>query len=98
MDETVNRNSEEFRTLIKLSQMATVAIGAVLSETKPMLYTERYFSGEDICRMFHISKRSLQNYRDANEIPYTKIGSKILYPESALLKLLDKNYNGVKDY
>ena len=42
--------------------------------------------------IFSISKRSLQNYRDNRQIPYTTLGGKILYPQSSLYKLLEQHY------
>ncbi|WP_289299984.1 helix-turn-helix domain-containing protein [Xylanibacter muris] len=41
---------------------------------------------------FHISRRALQNYRDKGIIPYTSIGGTLLYPESKINEVLDRNY------
>ena len=46
----------------------------------------------------HISKRALQTLRDEEAIPYTSIGGKILYPESALYETLRKNYRDYRKY
>lgn len=48
--------------------------------------------GRRVREMLHISKRTLQTLRDEGAIPYTTIGGKILYPESALYETLRKNY------
>ncbi|MCM1351411.1 MAG: hypothetical protein NC250_01600 [Alistipes senegalensis] len=34
----------------------------------------------------------MQNYRDNRQIPYTMIGGKILYPQSAIWELLQAHY------
>lgn len=45
-----------------------------------------------MCEAYHLSKRTLQSYRDDGTLSYTSIGGKILYPESGIRKLLEKNY------
>ena len=51
---------------------------------------------EDVCSLLHVSKRTLQTLRDEGAIPYTSIGGKILYPESALYDTLRKNYRNYR--
>lgn len=43
-------------------------------------------------------KKALQTLRDEGAIPYTTIGGKILYPESALYETLRKNYRNYRQY
>lgn len=58
----------------------------------PLLKGEIYLSGEQICQMLHISKRTLQQYRDDGLIPFIKLERKIIYRESDIIKLLEDNY------
>ncbi len=58
----------------------------------PLLKGEIYLSGEQVCEMLHISKRTLQQYRDEGLIPFIKLERKILFRESDIIKLLDDNY------
>tara|TARA_R110002033_G_scaffold36621_1_gene75239 strand:+ start:11581 stop:11862 length:282 start_codon:yes stop_codon:yes gene_type:complete len=60
----------------------------------PLLKGEIYLSGEQVCEMLHISKRTLQQYRDDGLIPFIKLERKILFRESDIVKVLEKNYNG----
>mgnify|MGYP005609867427 CR=1 FL=1 len=53
---------------------------------------EIYLSGEDVCKLLHISKRTLQQYRDDNILPYIQIGGKIIYKETDLMTILEQNY------
>ena len=53
---------------------------------------EIYLSGEDVGKLLHISKRTLQQYRDDNILPFIQIGGKIIYKESDILKVLEQNY------
>lgn len=59
----------------------------------PLLRGEIYLTGEQICNMLHISKRTLQQYRDDGLMPYIKLERKILFRESDIMKILEENYN-----
>lgn len=58
----------------------------------PLLKGEIYLSGEQVCGMLHISKRTLQQYRDDGLIPFIKLERKILFRESDIVKVLEGNY------
>lgn len=60
----------------------------------PLLKGEIYLSGEQVCEMLHISKRTLQQYRDDGLIPFIKLERKILFRESDIVKVLEDNYRG----
>jgi len=67
-------------------------IEEILENYRPVMNGEIYLSGEDICKLLHISKRTLQQYRDDNILPYIQIGGKIIYKESDILTILEQNY------
>ena len=58
----------------------------------PLFKGEIYLTGEQVCEMLHISKRTLQQYRDDGLIPYIKLERKILFRESDIIKVLEDNY------
>lgn len=66
----------------------------ILNNYRPLMNGEIYLSGEDLCKVLHISKRTLQQYRDDNILPYIQIGGKIIYKQSDILSLLEQNYTG----
>ena len=67
-------------------------IEEILKNYRPVMNGEIYLSGEDVCGLLHISKRTLQQYRDDNILPYIQIGGKIIYKESDILTILEENY------
>ena len=67
-------------------------IEEILKNYRPVMNGEIYLSGEDVCRLLHISKRTLQQYRDDNILPYVQIGGKIIFTQSDLLAILERNY------
>ena len=58
----------------------------------PVLNGEKYLTNKDLCKLLHISSRTLQDYRDSGKIGYIQISGKILYKESDILKILEDNY------
>ncbi|WP_312089952.1 helix-turn-helix domain-containing protein [Chryseobacterium sp.] len=69
-------------------------IEEILKNYRPIMNGEIYLSGEDVCKLLHISKRTLQQYRDDNILPFIQIGGKIIYKETDLVKILEENYTG----
>ncbi|RDC55351.1 DNA-binding protein [Pedobacter chinensis] len=67
-------------------------IEEILKNYRPVMNGEIYLSGEDVCKLLHISKRTLQQYRDDNILPYIQIGGKIIYKETDIIIALEKNY------
>ncbi len=91
-DDIITRDSSELKELRRNIIRAIQSIDILIDTHRPAIGNEVYLTSEEICSIFSISKRSLQNYRDNRQIPYTSIGGKILYPQSALYKLLESHY------
>jgi hypothetical protein len=69
---------------------------------KEQIYTveeakqEEWLDSTDIMRMFHISESTMYRLRKSNEIPYTRLGKKYVYPKayftnSLMGKIKNKN-------
>lgn len=50
----------------------------------------KWLDSSDVKKTFHISESTLSRYRKNNEIPYTLLGKKYLYPEIFFTKSLMK--------
>ncbi|RAV28787.1 helix-turn-helix domain-containing protein [Sinomicrobium soli] len=74
-------------------------IEEILKNYRPVMNGEIYLSGEDVCKLLHISRRTLQQYRDDQILPYIQIGGKIIFKQTDLLRILEQNYvfNGKKN-
>ena len=92
MDDIITSQSEFFQNIMTKIDSASNVASELLNNQRKRLCQEHYLSSEEFCRRFHISRRTLQDYRDNLIIPYTSIGGKILYPESEIKKVLLKNY------
>ena len=67
-------------------------IEEILKYYRPVMNGEIYLSSQDVCEMLHISKRTLQQYRDDKILPYIQIGGKIIFKQSDILTALEQNY------
>jgi hypothetical protein len=63
-----------------------------LKNRTPHLNGEKFLMNNDVCRMLHISSRTLQDWRTSGKIPYIGLKGKILYRESDIMKMLESNY------
>ena len=91
-DDVITRETPEYRELIAMMQNTVKVADRLMKEVRPCLLNERYFTTEQVMDLFHISRRALQNYRDKGVVSYTSIGGMILYPETKIKEVLEKNY------
>lgn len=91
MGEIITRTNTEiinyFKNLEKLSTLVDVMCTTYI----PTLNGERYLTDTELAEKLRLSKRTLSEYRSSGKIPYYQVGGKILYKESDIVKLLDKN-------
>ena len=95
-EDIITSDSSEFKELRRNIIRAIQAVDILIDTHRPAIGSEVYLTSEEVCSLFSLSKRSLQNYRDNRLIPYTTIGGKILYPQSAILELLEANFVDVR--
>ena len=81
--------SEAFQQIVKRLE----AINEKLNKekgTSPL--SEVWMDNQDVCELLHISKRTLQHYRDSGKLPFSQIGAKIYYKASDIDAFLQSNY------
>ncbi len=91
MDLLTNEAEEVIEQKAMILQLRS-RIEEILKNYRPVMNGEIYLSGEDVCKLLHISKRTLQQYRDDNILPFIQIGGKIIYKEMDLMNILEQNY------
>ncbi len=93
MADIITKDSEEFKELTGWIKRTGKNLEAAAARIRPTIADEHYLSGDEVCRMLHVSKRTLQTLRDEKAIPYTSItatGGKLLYPESGCTRYLKR--------
>lgn len=76
--------SEDYSDLLqKIEQIATNVERLKSGLTHKPLYTI-----EETCELLHISKRTLQKYRDEGMIPFTQVRNKIYFRDTDIEEFL----------
>lgn len=87
--EILDRKSAEINSFFSALDELLDTIQQALKSRTPHLNGEKFLSNRDVCKMFHVSSRTLQNWRDTGKIPFIQIKGKILYKLSEVLKWLE---------
>jgi len=87
--EILDKKSTEITSFFTGLDELLNTIQQVLKNRTPHLNGEKFLSNRDICRMLHISSRTLQDWRDTGKMPFIQIKGKILYKQSEINKLLE---------
>lgn len=61
--EVITKDTEEVRAYFEALEEGMRYIDTVTAHFRPAMNGEVYFTGEDVCRMLHITSRTLQGYR-----------------------------------
>ena len=88
--EILDRKSTEIASFFIGLDKLLDTIQQALRNRTPHLNGEKFLSNRDVCRMLHISSRTLQDWRDTGKIPFIQIKGKILYKGSEVLRLIEK--------
>ena len=69
---------------------------ALARNRKQQPLSEHWLDIADVCNQLHISKRTLQSYRDNKVPPYSQIGGKIYFKSTDIEELLNSHYSKMK--
>ena len=86
--QTGDRPEELLRTLEQLER----DLDRCVELSRPTLGGERYLTDRELSERLKISRRTLQEHRSSQEIPYYCICGKILYRESDIERMLEEHY------
>ena len=80
--EVITRDTEEVRAYFEALEEGMRYLDTVTAHFRPAMNGEVYLTGEDVCRLLHITPRTLQDYRTQRLIPYISLPGKTLYRQS----------------
>ena len=89
--EILDKKSTEVASFFTALNELLDTIRKTIKNRTPHLNGEKFLSNRDVCKMLHVSSRTLQNWRDTGKIPFIQIKGKILYKQSEVLKWLENN-------
>ena len=84
--------NENLREVLGDLAKVDVGIEQIRGFCRQMFNGEHYLSGEEVCKALRITKSTLQQYRDDGLVSYVTLPGKMLYKESDILALLQRNY------
>ena len=90
--EILDRKSEAILSFFTGMEEMLDVIGEVLKNRTLHLNGEKFLTGKDVCRMLHVSARTLQEWRRQGKVPFIRLKGKIFYRESEIMKCLGGNY------
>jgi hypothetical protein len=81
--------SEAFQKLVEKLDAISVRLNNH-KETTPL--SDVWMDNQDVCELLHISKRTLQHYRDSGKLPFSQVGAKIYYKAGDIDDFLHSHY------
>lgn len=83
---------EEVKAYFEALERSMEYVDNMTANFRPAMNGEVYLTGEDVCRILHITTRTLQDYRAQRIIPFIALPGKTLYRQSDILRMLEENY------
>ncbi len=93
MEEYVSMKDEKVKQFFARVESLMCRLDELGGVCRPVLGCERYLTNEDLSKLLHLSRRTLQDYRDGGILPFYRLEGKILYRESDIARILEENYN-----
>ena len=87
MAEIITKDSEEFRELAGWIRKTGRAVAEATERLRPTIADEHYLQGEDVCKILHVSKRTLQTLRDEGRYLTPLSGERYFIPKAHCMKL-----------
>lgn len=92
MMELMTKEHDVIKSLFSIIHRLKEEIADISHTCRPSMNGEVYMDHEEVCKVLHVSRRTLQQYRDDGIIPFIQLPGKVIYRESDITRLLEDNY------
>ena len=92
MSEIVTKDNERVARFFKSLDRLLDGLENHFKSHKPQLGGERYLTDREVSAQLKVSRRTLQDWRTNGQIAYIMLGGKLLYCESDIQTMLEKNH------
>lgn len=92
MNDLITKDHERVISFLKALDRMLDKIDKLTDNYRPVLNGERYLSDKEVSERLKVTRRTLHDYRNDGRIPYYQLGGKILYRESEIEELLERNH------
>ena len=91
MSKVITQDNEQILQIYNRLKETLMRLESILKDNTPTRNGHRYMNDSELANYLKVSRRTLQEYRNNGILPYYQIGGKILYRESDIEELLEKN-------
>ena len=91
MSKVITQDNEQVIQIYNRLKDTLTRLENILKNNNPTLNWHRYMNDAELANYLKVSRRTLQEYRNNGILSYYQIGGKILYRESDIEELLEKN-------
>lgn len=88
----LENNDQEISSMVESLEKVSSHLMSLYEDYAPVLNGERYITDKQLSKLLHVCNWTLQDYRSNGYLTYTYWGGKLLYRESDILKMLEKEY------
>lgn len=93
MNENVlTKDTEPIASLLQSVRRSMKKADRLAESCRPPLNGERYMTDKEVSTRLHVSRRTLQEYRNNGILPYFILAGKVLYKEQDVQRLLENSY------
>lgn len=87
----LTRESPEIVRFFEGMEYLTKLLDTEIKQFRPLLSGERFITDPELAGILKLTSRTLVEHRISGLLPYYKLGGKILYKESDIIKVLEDN-------
>ncbi len=92
MSELINNESDTIKIMIEMMDSMEKRIDEIELLSHPSFLGEVFLTDSEVSAHLHVSKRTLSDWRMKGMIDYIQLPGKIIYPSSAIQRMLDAHY------
>ena len=93
MDEIITKRHPTVMDFYSQAREMTEMFEVIAGNIRPPLAGRFFIDDKELARRLSLHRRTLQNFRNDNIIPYYKIGGKTIYDEAAIEEWLSSNFH-----
>ena len=91
MSEIINKDDTKIKVFMASVETMLDLMEKMAGNYRPLLNGVRFMTDKEVSKQLHISRRTLQDYRNNGKLPYYHFGGKVLYREDDIQSILAEN-------
>ena len=92
-EEIITKRHPSVESFFVDARELTEMIDTIAKYVRPVLNGQTFIDDKELAERLSLHRRTLQNFRNDNILPYYKIGGKVIYDEAEIEAWLNSNYH-----